>query len=92
MLQAIMSVFPDEESDSEDDTPTDYMDIDPNVDTVEVVPGFTKRKKFKNNPKWRESNKMRKLYQILREESEGASGQLHISTIYYLDIYTQYSL
>ncbi|PVF99858.1 Metallo-dependent phosphatase [Serendipita vermifera] len=72
MLQAIMSVFPDEESDSEDETPTnDQMDIDPRLDSVEV--GLPRRKHLKKDPKWRESQRMRKVFQVLREESEGAS-------------------
>jgi malate/lactate dehydrogenase len=79
MLQALMSVFPEEDSDSELGTPrdSDYEldDADiviptPPPSQAYVIPGETRRKVFS-----KKARIMRKFYQMLREDSEGSSGE-----------------
>lgn len=76
MLRALMSVFPDEEeTDSELGTPMtsdmemDFGDIDEHDRAVTVMPG-TRR-----DPRFTEMDTMRKVFQVLREDIEGANGQ-----------------
>jgi len=77
MLQALMSVFPEDDSDSELGTPrdSDYEldDADivvpsPPPSQTYVIPGETRRKVFK-----KKARIMQKFYQMLREDSEGGS-------------------
>jgi hypothetical protein len=75
MLRALMSVFPDEETDSELGTPITpdmemYLeDIDEHDRAVTVLPG-TRR-----DSRLAEIERMRKVFQVLREDIEGANGQ-----------------
>jgi serine/threonine-protein phosphatase 2B catalytic subunit len=76
MLQALMSVFPEDDSDSELGTPHDSdfelyeadIIIPSPPSQAHVIPGNHRRQRY------RTANMMRKLYQILREDSEGGSG------------------
>jgi hypothetical protein len=77
MLQALMSVFPEDDSDSELGTPHDsdfeLNDADiiipsPPPSQAYVIPGHHRRKEYQK------AKIMRKFYQILREDSEGGSG------------------
>jgi hypothetical protein len=74
MLQALMSVFPEDDSDSELGTPrdSDFDEADIIIPSppsqAHVIPGNHRRQRY------RTANMMRKLYQILREDSEGGSG------------------
>ena len=75
MLQALMSVFPEDDSDSELGTPHDSdfelyeadIIIPSPPSQAHVIPGNRRQQ-------YRKANIMRKFYQILREDSEGGSG------------------
>ena len=75
MLQALMSVFPADESDSELGTPhgsdmefddTDIVVPSPPTINATMIPG--------NRGPGSQTGLMRKFYQLLREDSEGISG------------------
>lgn len=73
MLRALMNVFPpDEESDSEPGTPSDLEmeDIVLPKEQVTIAPG-TRRV----NPRFWEMERMKRIYQVLREDVEGATGK-----------------
>ncbi|KAG8810420.1 3',5'-cyclic-nucleotide phosphodiesterase (PDEase) (3':5'-CNP) [Serendipita sp. 407] len=87
MLRTLMSVFPDDESDSDLDTPTNYSDMEWEDEDVIVLADGRRRvivtptteggpggKKHHKRPKpQRDASAMRKVYRILRDETEGAS-------------------
>jgi hypothetical protein len=75
MLHALMGVFPDEEeSDSELGTPMEppFEDIEVIDDHVTVIPGTRRDSRFA------EMERMKKVFQVLREDIEGANGQSRV--------------
>lgn len=74
-----MNVFVDEESDSETETSSvdmaEGLELPLGERVLHVVDGATRRKSLRN-PKAGEMERMRRVFALLREDSEGATGEM----------------